>query len=361
MIINIPKYFSQFDGDTMWYEKNGKKYTGTCVETCLKMADCYLTGREVAIKDIVKNGDNNPEITSYTGAQKAAKWLGFTIYQHKPTSVQQIKEFLGYGHLIIAIVQYNYIPSTHRQISFEGGHALLITGIDEKNNSIRYADPAFSGATRNDGWMNNGKWISWNELKKAWEYYGYMAWEVQKSKDVPKPEPAPKPTPDPKDKEIETLKAEVKTLKDQNDDLKNDIFTTPNKEYIKGKPKKAGWEYRVRVAEGNANDAEKRAKELGNKSVEIEKKLSATTELLNKKIAIIDGLKNDIEKIKEEKDLELGKNVTLQKNNDDLTQENKELRNKIINLTENINQEDLENIFVKLFKKFINIFKKANS
>lgn len=240
--IDIKKYFSQFDGD------NGG-YTGTCVETCLKMVDCYLTGKEIAIKDIVKNGDNDPSFTTIAGAEKAAKFLGFPIIAKNGFNNASVRNALKVGHLIIAIIEYGKLPALYKQDqNYKGGHAVLITGISD-DNSIRYADPNFRGADRDKGFMNNNKWASNGDFMKAWGPYNTLGFEVNKTKAVPAPVT---PKPDPKDKEIETLKDEIKKLNQQiknindgNNDLLNDIFSTPNKAYVPGKPQKAGWQYRT--------------------------------------------------------------------------------------------------------------------
>ena len=221
--IDINYFASQFDGDTMWYYKDGVKKSGTCVETCLKMIDNYLTVRQNAIINIVKNGDNNPKTTTFEGAVKSAKWLGFPLFQHKPIAISQIKEFLDYGHLLIAIIDYSKMPI--KGMNYNGVHAILITGIDDNNNSIRYADPIYSGASREEGWMNNKKWISWKNLDPAWKVTGYTCWEVQKSKPVTTPTP-PVQTCEQKLKQTQT---ELTAWRNKYDNLKKKIQDILNK------------------------------------------------------------------------------------------------------------------------------------
>lgn len=170
-LIDIPKYFSQFDGDTYWYYENGRKKSGTCVETCLKMIDHYLTGREVAIKDIVKHGDNNPRYTTIQGAQQSANWLGFHLFLDFWSNEWLLKTHMKDGRLVIALVNYGKIPAKYKQAgeTYQGDHAILITGVSDNGQAIRYADPIFRGAHRHEGWMNNNKWIAWDDLRPAWE------------------------------------------------------------------------------------------------------------------------------------------------------------------------------------------------
>lgn len=180
-MIDIPFFYSQFDSDTMWSD-SVKKTSGTCVETCLKMVYSYLTGKtDRTIYDIVVHGDNNPSFTSVNGAQQSANWLGISL-TYRNFIPSQIKNFIKNGHLIIAIVSYNLIPVKYRQISFSGSHAILITGITD-DNAVRYADPAFSGNRRNDGWMNNGKYILWNDISLAWGDYRYEGFLINNIKE----------------------------------------------------------------------------------------------------------------------------------------------------------------------------------
>lgn len=337
--LNLKKYFSQFDGDTYWSNPPTNSKTGTCVEACLKMVDCYLTDREISIKDIVKNGDNNPNVTDFDGANKAAHWLGFNLYQHTKATPKMIKEFLGYGHLMIALVYYNSIPKKYRQISYDGWHAILITGYDEKNNSVRYADPAFLGSRRDEGYMNNNKWISWDDLALGWGPTNYILWEVQKAKEE---QPSnPEPLPDPKDEEI-------KSLRKERDTLLNDIFSTPTNEYIAGMTKKAGWEYRVNAANDKASQETK-------ERLQIEKKLVATDKLLNSKIDELEGLKKEMENLDSDYDKQRARVIVLESQKALLEEENAFLKKKLAGIRE----DNLENIFVKLFKKFISIFNKS--
>lgn len=159
--INLSRYFSQWDGDT-----GGA--TGACGETCLKMIDNYLTGREVAISDIIKNGDNDPRITSIAGMQKAAAWLGYGVDYYYDVREADIMKWLSEGKLIVAVLKYGLFPSKYKQdLKYQSGHFVVITGITDDGKAIRFADPNFWGNQRNDGWMDNNKWASYGDFYLA--------------------------------------------------------------------------------------------------------------------------------------------------------------------------------------------------
>lgn len=159
--IRIPKYFSQKDGDN-----GGAK--GACGETCLKMIDCYLTGREVPISAIIANGDGNPNITSIAGMQKASAWLGFKTEYYYDANYDDIHRWLSDGRLIVAVIKYGLWANKYKQdTSYQSGHFILLTGITDDRGAIRFADPYFWGTRREEGWMNNNKWATKDDFHKA--------------------------------------------------------------------------------------------------------------------------------------------------------------------------------------------------
>lgn len=171
---NLNKYFSQWDSD------NGG-FNGLCVETCLKMADCYYHDREIPLTEIVKNGDGSGSNTTEHGAIKAAQYLKLnpkpTNMMWKDINQQDLKTWFDKGNLVMAFVNYGLIPAKYKQDQFfKGTHAILLTAISDDLQSIRYADPNFADVPlheyaghRVDGWMNNNKWISWADFAPAWK------------------------------------------------------------------------------------------------------------------------------------------------------------------------------------------------
>ena len=214
------KYFSQWDGD------NGGA-RGACGETCLKMIDQYLTGREIPISAIIANGDGNPNITSLAGMVKAANWLGFGLNAYRRTNIDDIKKWLKEGRLVVAVIKYSAWPTKHKQdLSYKSGHFILITAVDDNNNSVRFADPNFWGARRDEGYMNNNKWANFDEFNRAFNH-GDGAIEAngtvlvsKKVKEVPAP-PAPQPPVDPcHDVKVERDSLKTKLQVEQNNHKK---------------------------------------------------------------------------------------------------------------------------------------------
>lgn len=159
--ININKYFSQWDDD------NGGA-TGACGETCLKMIDTHLTNREIAISEIIRNGDNNTAITNIQGMKDAASWLGFGVDYYYDVVESDIKKWLAEGKLIVAVIDYSKFPAKYKQDqNYNSGHFILITGVTDDGKAIRFADPNFWGSHRNDGWMDNNKWASYGDFYMA--------------------------------------------------------------------------------------------------------------------------------------------------------------------------------------------------
>jgi hypothetical protein len=159
--INISSYFSQWDGDS-----GGAK--GACGETCLKMIDTYLTGRQVPISAIIQNGDGDPNITTLAGMQKAADWLGFGVTYYYETLESDLRQWLNEGRLIVAVLKYDFLPAKYKQdLNYNSGHFVLVTGITDDGQSIRYADPNFWGMRREEGWMNNNKWATYGDFYLA--------------------------------------------------------------------------------------------------------------------------------------------------------------------------------------------------
>lgn len=159
--INIPKYHSQWDGD------NGGA-RGACGETCLKMIDNYLTGREVPISAIIANGDGDPNITSIAGMKKAADWLGFGVDYYYDAKETDIKKWLSEGRLIVAVIKYGLFPAKYKQDqTYQSGHFILLTAIADDGGAIRFADPNFRGDMRDDGWMKNNKWATYADFYRA--------------------------------------------------------------------------------------------------------------------------------------------------------------------------------------------------
>lgn len=159
--INIPKFHSQWDGDN-----GGAK--GACGETCLKMIDQYLTGREIPISAIIANGDGDPTITSIAGMKKAADWLGFGVDYYYDAREGDIKKWLSEGRLIVAVIKYGLFPAKYKQDQvYKSGHFILLTAIADDGKAIRFADPNFKGAAREDGWMKNNKWATYADFNGA--------------------------------------------------------------------------------------------------------------------------------------------------------------------------------------------------
>jgi len=185
---DIKIFRSQWDSDS-----GGMK--GLCVETALGMADCYYHDRFIPLTEIVKNGDGDGTNTTELGAIKAANYLKLnpkpinTFW--KDINQQDLKTWLGKGNLIVAFVMYNLIPAKYKQDTFAGLHAILLTAISDDLQSVRYADPDFWGAHREDGWMNNNKWITWAELAVAWKaaYKPFMGLQIDMIKEIPPTEP----------------------------------------------------------------------------------------------------------------------------------------------------------------------------
>ena len=215
--IRIPKYFSQLDGDS-------SPYSGTCAETVLKMMDHYLTGREISISDIVKNGDKDGSNTTLAGMRQAAQWLGFDLTYKDNVREDDIKKWLAEGKLILAVIKYSLWENKYKQdLSYPGGHAILITGMTDDGKAIRFADPYFKDGKikgiydgkRWDGWMENNKWASYGDFYKA-SYHNDKGiclngtvMVCTKVKETPKPPTPPAPPTDP----CAQLKAENTALR----------------------------------------------------------------------------------------------------------------------------------------------------
>lgn len=211
---DITKYFSQWDSD------NGG-YKGLCVETSLKIAKYYYDNVEVPLTTIVVNGDGDGTNTTEAGAIKAANYLGLNP---KPTNTfwkdinqADLKAWLGKGNLVVAFVMYNLIPAKYKQDDFAGLHAILLTAIVD-DGSVRYCDPDFWGARREEGWMNNNKWISWADLAPAWKaaYKPYMGLQLDRVKETPPPPVDPCAT---QNAEIAEQKATILKLETAKNDL----------------------------------------------------------------------------------------------------------------------------------------------
>jgi len=203
--IRIPKYFSQLDGDS-------SPYSGTCAETVLKMMDHYLTGREISISDIVKHGDKDGSNTTLVGMRQAAQWLGFDLTYKDNVREDDIKKWLAEGKLILAVIKYSLWENKYKQdLSYPGGHAILITGMTDDGKAIRFADPYFRDGKikgiydgkRWDGFMDNNKWASYGDFYKA-SYHNDKGiclngtvMVCTKVKETPKPPTPPTPPTDP--------------------------------------------------------------------------------------------------------------------------------------------------------------------
>ena len=229
--ISLKSYYSQFDGDSKYVPATATekaKNNGQCIETCCKMIDRTFTEREIGIWDITMNGDKDTKNTTIAGAKSAAAWLGWGLNHWWSINPTDIKNWLNEGRLIIAIITYSKIPNLYKQdLKYQGGHAIVISGIDESNNSIRYADPDFSGARRNDGWYNNNKWISWSDLSPAWADQNYLGFTTIKTINDYKPQPIPQPETDYK-KLYETCLNEKAQLERQKNILTQDIAQKNN-------------------------------------------------------------------------------------------------------------------------------------
>lgn len=152
------------------------------------------------------------------------------------------------------------------------------------------------------------------------------------------------------DKKLSNSTNKIKTLE-------NDIFSRPNKSYHPKMTKKAGWKYKVEVAEGKRHEAEKEAKKATAEKEKSEKRYQDAKEILTKKIEAIESLKQEKSEIEGKLNSKIAQNVVLQQEKQKVEEENEVLRKQI----SGGEPEDLENIFVKLFRKFIGIFKKAST
>lgn len=231
--INIQKYFSQKDGDT-------GPYKGTCGEACLKMIDHYLTGREVPISAIVEGGDKNGAITNFTGMIDAANWLGFGVVRYSGVTAKQIQGWLSEGKLLVAAILYSKWPSKYKQdTAYTYGHFILITGITDDLKAIRFADPYFWGNRREEGWMNNNKWATWDDFYTAFYHNTDISQNgsVVVSK-IGKTSTPPTPPPDPCASVRAELDQRTKALDVANNHVKevevrNGVLTEQNEQLTK--------------------------------------------------------------------------------------------------------------------------------
>jgi hypothetical protein len=149
------------------------------------MVCAYLGLRVPIIAEIVKNGDNDGAFTSTNGAIKAAQYCGFEI-EARNISIGSLRDYTESGHLVVVSVTYGQIPNLYKQdLSWGGGHALLITGVTPDLKGIRYADPDFGlgGVNRDGGWMNNNKWISAQDFLPAWMDQFNLSFIVKNTKE----------------------------------------------------------------------------------------------------------------------------------------------------------------------------------
>lgn len=307
--INIPKYFSQKDGDT-------GPYKGTCGETCLKMIDHYLTGREVPISAIVEGGDKNGAITNFTGMIDAANWLGFGAVRHSGVTAKQIQGWLSEGKLLVAAILYSKWPSKYKQdTAYTSGHFILITGITDDLKAIRFADPYFWGNRREEGWMNNNKWATWDDFYTAFYHNSDISQNgsVVVSK-VGKPAAPPPPPADP----CAGVKAERDQALIERDSLKTQLLVAEDN-FIKERIKLAGelehqrllHENAIKAHEVNEASLTARIEEVTgeyNTLAESHRKLEGTLEVIRKdldktirdKDEVIEGLRQEKENLQKE-------------------------------------------------------------
>lgn len=321
--INIPKYHSQLDGDN-----GGAK--GACGETCLKMIDTYLTGREIPISAIIANGDKDPLITSTAGMIKAADWLGFGMIRYSGAVAGDYKNWLAEGKLVVAAIDYSKWPDKYKHDGdYDGGHFILITGITDDLGAIRFADPYFRDglligryggrytAKREDGWMKNNKWATWADFYNA-SYHGKeaaiakngTALVAQKAKEVTPPPPPVDP--------CAGVKAERDQARIERDSLKTQLLVAEDN-FIKERIKNAAemehqrllHEAAVGAHEVNEASLSSRIEEVTreyNVLAESHRKLENTLEIVRKdldqtvrdKDEVIEGLRQEKENLQKE-------------------------------------------------------------
>jgi hypothetical protein len=196
--MGIDKYFSQWD-DCTW---GGVRYTGLCFETCIKMVKYTLHHQEVPLQTIVANGDKNPNVTTIDGMKLTCSGNDLAAEYWYEATQEDLRKWINIDRrYVIAIVNYNKIPSKYKQdLGNVTGHAILLTHVAD-DGSVRYADPDFSGTRRNEGWYDNNKWIGWADFFPAFHHgmypgIGYRNGTVlviKEAKPVPTPPPVTPP------------------------------------------------------------------------------------------------------------------------------------------------------------------------
>lgn len=151
-LLNVP-YISQWDTNAS-YSKND------CIPVSSAMLIAYYKGNispdEISKKIGVAGLVNFPQI------QTALASFSYKILGASFKTIADLKKSIDSGVPFIAILHYGDLPN--RQDTYTGGHAVVVTGYDDKN--IYVNDPNFWGDRREEG---NNKMYPITSFDKAWQ------------------------------------------------------------------------------------------------------------------------------------------------------------------------------------------------
>ena len=155
--LDVP-YYSQWDADSVW---QGKKATGTCIETCLKMLLEYY-GTKTTIEQLIGLADGDPLKTDFNSAKRASDSFGVPLWSNVWVTLDQLKGYLNLGKPVIATINYGMWHDQQDQ-TFKGTHAVLVRGYNGRFVYIN--DPDYQGSRRQDG---DNKKYTFDDFFNAW-------------------------------------------------------------------------------------------------------------------------------------------------------------------------------------------------
>ena len=139
--LDVP-YRSQWDPD-------GGVYTSDCGPTCVGMILRFY-GREATINQLAAEAGMSEvrRLTSPDDLARAAALHGVALVHKMSASLQDIEAELVAGRPVIALIHYGSLGSL-RQDSYNGGHWLVVIGMDE--NDVIVNDPDWAYGRRAGG------------------------------------------------------------------------------------------------------------------------------------------------------------------------------------------------------------------
>lgn len=149
-LLKVP-YISQWDS-------NAKFSKDDCVPTCASMLIAYYGGSIDPDKITEKIGQG---LVDFNEIKTALNAFNYKIIGTTFRTIDDLKKSIDAGIPFIAIIHYGDLPG--RQDTYSGGHAVVVTGYDDKD--IYVNDPDFWSPRRNEG---ENKKYPIASFEKAW-------------------------------------------------------------------------------------------------------------------------------------------------------------------------------------------------